>query len=89
MLWPVQNLQALAHWCDDLLINFGALDLDEELYENGNKQCRGEFDKETTADMQNNHMKLQYQSTRTIKEKRTDSCKCIFLINLIDATNKI
>ena len=53
MLWPVQNLQALVHYCYDLLINSEVLDLDEELYENDNKQCRGEFDRETTAKIEN------------------------------------
>lgn len=52
MLLPIQNLQALVHWCDDLSIDSEAWDLGEELYENDNKQCHGEFDKETSGEIQ-------------------------------------
>ena len=62
MLLPVQNLLASVNSCYDLSICSGASDLDEELYVSDNKQGHGEFDKETTADMQNNHMKFHSNS---------------------------
>lgn len=52
MLWPVQSLQALVYWRCDLIANSGVSDLDEELYGNGNKQCHGEFDEGTSAEME-------------------------------------
>lgn len=52
MLLQDRNLQAWVHWCDGLSINSAALDLDEELCESDSKQCHGEFDKETSAEMQ-------------------------------------
>jgi len=51
MLGPVQSQQALARSYGDLLANFGVSNLGEELYENDNKQCHGEFDKGTSAEM--------------------------------------
>ena len=51
MLGPVQSRQALARLYGDLLANFGVSNLGEELYENDNKQCHGEFDKGTSAEM--------------------------------------
>ena len=53
MLWPVQSRQALAHLYGDLLANSGVSNLGEELYGNDNKQCHGEFDKGTSAEMKN------------------------------------
>lgn len=49
MLLPVQNQQASGHWYDDQSVDFGVLDLGEELYENDSMQCHEEFDKETSA----------------------------------------
>jgi hypothetical protein len=57
MLWPVQSLQALVYWRCDLIANSEVSDLDEELYGNGNKQCHGEFDEGTSAEMG----KIKYQ----------------------------
>lgn len=49
MLLPIQSLPALMHWYDDLWVSSGASNLDEEPYENDNKQYHGESDAGTSA----------------------------------------
>lgn len=44
--WLAQSLQVSEHQCDDRLANFAALDLGEELCENGNRQFHEVSDKD-------------------------------------------
>ena len=49
MLGPIQNLQVLVYLYGNLSAGSAVLDLDEELYENDNKQYHKEFGTETSA----------------------------------------